>query len=49
MEKIINLSSIPILTISCFESGKVTRKDPSIICAALNDWVSHVLFDKKNI
>ena len=49
VEKIINLSLIPILTISCFESGKVTQKDPSIICAALNDCVSHVLFDKKNI
>tara|TARA_Y100000591_G_C21830801_1_gene699452 strand:+ start:231 stop:404 length:174 start_codon:yes stop_codon:yes gene_type:complete len=48
VEKIIKLSLIPILSISCFESGKVTQKDPSIISADINNCVSHVLFDKKN-
>ena len=49
VEKINKLSLIPILTIPCLESGKFTQKDPGIICAAINDCVSHVFFDKKII
>ena len=49
VEKIIKLSLIPILTIFCFEFGKVIQKDPSIISDATYNCVSHVLFDIKNI
>mgnify|MGYP001261538378 CR=1 FL=1 len=49
VEKIIKLSLIPILTIFCFEFGKVIQKDPSIISDATYKCISHALFDKKNI
>ena len=48
-KKIINLSLLPIFSISYFESGKVIQKDSSIICTDINDCLSHLFFDKNII
>ena len=49
VKNIINLSLLPIFSIFCFESGKATQKDSSIICAHINDCLSHLFFDKNII